>query len=121
VLVVPAAVAVLQELDASPGWADGLRTRVEARLGGNVPVYRSHVTQALAMLEKEGLAEATGHERRPGGAGSPRRVYAITKRGREEAARHRATAAAFWGYAVQAEDRAAAPERIVVLDEEDGG
>ncbi len=89
-LLVSARAALLQVLEARPGYGLDLIERVKQRTKGAVVLLQGTVYPALLRLEKEGLIESyTGEQREPQSGGRPRVYYRITPAGRAEAKRDR--------------------------------
>lgn len=125
--LIPAQVAVLQELARGPSWADGLLQRIRDGTGGQLNLSRGNVVPALQMLLRDKLIEPAGEEPRSDLGGTPKRLYRITAKGEKRAAEDRGKAAAVLGWVVNGSPTkaAAAPvekgpvaERFVVLDRE---
>ena len=74
-------VLILGELAQGPCYGYGLARALEQRSGGELEVKPESLYPVLHRLEQEGLASA-GWEQ--GENGRPRKVYAITERGRKQ-------------------------------------
>lgn len=70
-------------LAEEPTYGVELLERMEARSGGRIRLNAGSLYRMIASLVDEGLVEPAGEEPNPSGVGAPRKLYGVTKTGRE--------------------------------------